>query len=51
MHTHIASMQTHYKTENFIKLPKVGEKKTEREKAFSKDGEAHNRDGAKTILS
>lgn len=50
MHTHIASMQTNYKTENLTKLPKVGEKKTEGEKAFSKDGEAHNHDGAKTIL-
>jgi hypothetical protein len=50
MHTHIASMQTNYKTENLIKLPKVAKEKTETEKAFSKDREAHNHDGAKTIL-
>lgn len=50
MHTHIASMQTNYKTENLMKLPKVAKKKTETEKAFAKDREAHNHDSAKTIL-
>jgi hypothetical protein len=52
MHTHIASIQTNYKTENLIKLPKVAppKKKTETENAFAKDREAHNQDGAKTIL-
>jgi hypothetical protein len=51
MHTHITSMQTNYKTENLIKLPKVGgKKKLRQERQFAKDREAHNHDGAKTIL-
>jgi hypothetical protein len=44
-------MQTNYKTENLIKLPKVGgKKKLRQERQFAKDREAHNHDGAKTIL-
>jgi len=49
MHTHIVSMQTNYKIEKLIKLPKMG-KKTETKKAFIKDRKAHNHDGMKIIL-